>query len=766
LTEADRLTEFCPRRKAGTVMNLRAESLSAQDLALLEKSFITADLVEQAGIFRVDSQTGAELVGRNGSGDYSGLIFPFYWPGEESPREYRIRRDNPDLEQQPDGSVKEKGKYLSPPGRSSLLYFMPGIPASFLANPELPIVITEGEKKTLALYRLAFHERPSSAPRFLGIGLSGVWNWRGCVGKATDQHGVRRSVKGVIPDFDRITWEDRTVYIIFDANVTTNDSVEAARNNLAKELERRSAHVSYVTIPLGDQVNGVDDLLGAKGPDYVLGLIAGAQKAAVGSPIGRKSQATTLVELGNEADLFHTPDGEPYASIRLDEHVETWSLRSRGFRDWLIRQYYQQHRKTPSSQALQDALGVIQGQARYEGSTREVHTRIAEHEETIYLDLADEAWRVVRISADGWHVISADEAPIRFRRPRGLLALPEPVSGDLHMLRRFVNVTDEQWPLIVAWLVSSYRPNRPFPILALHGEQGSAKSTTARVIRALVDPNKAALRSEPRSEHELMIAATNSWLVLLDNVSRIPTWLSDALCRLSTGGGFAARELYQDSEEIIFDAMRPVLINGIEEVATRSDLLDRTLIVTLPSITDAERRPQDELLSEFTHAWPTILGALMNAVTCALGSVDDVHLDSLPRMADFAIWATAAEPALGLAQGEFMIAYVGNRESANDLALEAAILSAELISFIQSEQIWSGTTTDLLSALNSRVADSVQRQPSWPKSPRAIAGKLTRIAPNLRAAGINVQRGEGRKRREWTLEMSCNFASPSSQHLV
>lgn len=745
-------------------MHPRAQSLSAHDLGQLEKSFITTDVAEQAGLFRVDSQLGAELVGRNGSGDYSGLVFPIYWPGEEFPREYRLRRDNPDLEQQPDGSVKEKGKYLSPPGRGSLLYFMPGIPASFLANAELPIIITEGEKKTLALHRLAFHERPSGAPRFLGIGLSGVWNWRGCVGKATDQHGARRSVKGVIPDFDRITWEGRTVYVIFDANVTTNDSVEAARNNLAKELERRGALVSYVTIPLSDQVNGVDDLLGARGPDYVLGLIAGAQKAGVGSPVGRKSQATTLVEIGNGTHLFHTPDGEPYASIRRDEHVETWSLRSRGFRDWLIQQYYQQHRKTPASQALQDALGVIQGQARYEGSTREVHTRIAEHDKTIYLDLADDAWRVVRISADGWHVISAGEAPIRFRRPRGLLALPEPIPGDVHMLRRFVNVTDEQWSLIIAWLVNSYRPNRPFPILALHGEQGSAKSTTARIIRALIDPNKAALRSEPRSEHELMIAATNSWLILLDNVSRIPTWLSDALCRLSTGGGFAARELYQDSDEVIFDAMRPVLINGIEEVATRSDLLDRTLIITLPSIKDAERRAQGELLSEFTEAWPAILGAMMTAVTCALRNIDEVQLDSLPRMADFAIWVTAAEPALGLTQGEFMNAYVGNRQSANDLALEAAIMSAELISFIQDQKTWNGTTTELLDALNSRVADSVQRQPSWPKSPRAIGGKLTRIAPNLRAAGINVQRGEGRKRREWNLEIACNPVSPSSPH--
>ncbi|HEY5883053.1 MAG TPA: hypothetical protein VIT88_00115 [Pyrinomonadaceae bacterium] len=274
------------------------------------------------------------------------------------------------------------------------------------------------------------------------------------------------------------------------------------------QLTRRGANVSYVTIPPNDNVNGVDDLLGAKGPDYVLGLMAAAQKSDMASASGRKSQATILVELGGESDLFHTPEGEAYAAVEVDAHFETWLLRSRGFRDWLTQQYYLTNHKSPSSQALQDALGVLQGRARYDGCTRDVHTRIAHHEDAIYVDLGDEAWRVVKISAETWQVISSIQVPVRFRCPRGMLALPEPVrNGNLGVLRNFINVTDEQWPLIAAWLVACFRPNRPFPILALHGEQGSAKSTTARILRALIDPNKAALRSEPRNEHDLMIAA-------------------------------------------------------------------------------------------------------------------------------------------------------------------------------------------------------------------------------------------------------------------
>src|SRR5262245_28731589 len=204
------ITAALSRRTAGSTqgrckMHDETQALTAQDLAALEKCFISPQLAEQAGLFRVDSQTGGQLIGRNGSGDYSGIVFRYLWPGEAHPREYRLRLDHPDLEQQSDGSITEKGKYLSPPGRGNILYFVPGTKPSWLKDPSLPIIITEGEKKTIALYRLAFHD--SSSPRFLPIGLSGVWNWRGVVGKSTDARGERRKVKGVIADFDRIVWK-------------------------------------------------------------------------------------------------------------------------------------------------------------------------------------------------------------------------------------------------------------------------------------------------------------------------------------------------------------------------------------------------------------------------------------------------------------------------------------------------------------------------------------------------------------------------------
>lgn len=734
-SKAGRVAQLLHRLIPGRAMHPKAQSLSAQDLALLEKSFITPKLAEQAGLFRVDSQLGAELVGRKGNGDYSGIAFPYCWPGDDAPREYRLRRDHPDLEQQADGTIKEKAKYLSPPGRNNLLYFVTGTPASWLVDKTLPIVITEGEKKTMALYRLAFHNQPS--PRFLPIGLSGVWNWRGRIGKTTDAQGARRDVKGVIGDLDRIEWRERIVYIIFDANVATDESVKAARRGLAKELTRRKAEVRFVDLPSTPGVNGVDDLLGAESPDYVLGLIAGAQPSEAQAE--RKSQATKLVELASEVELFHTPDGEPYAGFEVNGHIETWPVKSRGFRDWLTRRLYETEHKAPAAQNLQDALNVLSSRARFDGQACEVHVRIAQYDGAIYVDLVDDAWGLVKVTAEGRLVIKSGDSPVRFRRTKGMLPLPQPApSVGLDVLRGLVNVSEGQWPLAIAWLVACYRPGKPFPVLALHGEQGSAKSTTARMLRWLVDPNKAALRSEPRDERDLMIAATNGWVVALDNLSRIPPSLSDSLCRLATGGGFGTRKLYENDEEILFDAMRPVLVNGIQELATRSDLLDRALVLTLPTIPDDKRRTEKELWSEFERERPAIFGGLLDAVSCALRNEGCVHFARLPRMADFAEWATAAEPALGLNEGEFMAAYLRNRESANDLALEAAPVSASIIEFVFSCEQWKGTASELLKELNSRTGDDVQHQRGWPKSAAAMGGALKRLAPNLRAAGVNL----------------------------
>jgi len=272
--------------------------------------------------------------------------------------------------------------------------------------------------------------------------------------------------------------------------------------------------------------------------------------------------------------------------------------------------------------------------------------------------------------------------------------------------------------------------------LVLHGEHGSAKSTTAEVLRALIDPNGAPMRAEPREPRDLAIAAANSWIIGLDNLSYIKPWLSDNLCRLATGGGFGTRELYSDDAEKLFYAQRPIVINGIQELATKPDLLDRAIVLYLPHIPDEDRRPKTEFLRQFEDSRPQIVGALLDGVAGALRNVGKVRIKRYPRNADFAVWCTAAEEALGWEAGAFMDAYTGNRADANSLALEASPLTAPVLTLLQNGA-WTGKATDLLKEL-TRVMPAGGLPQGWPKNGQTLSGKLRALTPNLRTMGIEV----------------------------
>ena len=301
------------------------------------------------------------------------------------------------------------------------------------------------------------------------------------------------------------------------------------------------------------------------------------------------------MELARDVECFHTPDGGPFARLERAGHHETWPLRSGVFRAWLAGAYYRANGGAAGGQAIRDALEVLAARAVFDGPETPVFVRVAGGGDSIYLDLGDPEWRAVRITAAGWEIVA--DPPVRFRRPKGLLRLPVPVrGGSVDQLRRFVNVRDDdqdnQWRLFVGCLVAAFRPNGPYPILALNGEHGSAKSTTAKIHRRLIDPNKSVTRAAPRDERDLAIAATNGAVISLDNLSAVTDWLSNTLCRVSTGLGFSTRTLYENDEETLFDACRPIVINGIGVLGTRSDLLDRTIELELPRIPDDRRQDQ------------------------------------------------------------------------------------------------------------------------------------------------------------------------------
>jgi hypothetical protein len=248
----------------------------------------------------------------------------------------------------------------------------------------------------------------------------------------------------------------------------------------------------------------------------------------------------------------------------------------------------------------------------------------------------------------------------------------------------------------------------------------------------------APVRALPRDERELFITASNGHVLAFDNLSGLPPWLSDTLCRLTSGGAFSTRRLFTDQDEILFAAARPVILNGIEDIITRPDLAGRAILLMLAPIPESKRRPEHALWREFELARPHILGALLDAAAHGLHMLPQVRLKRLPRMADFALWAAACESAFRPA-GTLEAAYSNNRRYAIENMVDADPVAALVRELMADRAQWTGSASELLLA-GTNVAGNpmIWNRSGWPKSPRALAGRLRRAQTFLRTLGIEI----------------------------
>lgn len=477
------------------------------------------------------------------------------------------------------------------------------------------------------------------------------------------------------------------------------------------------------------------------------------------------TQVEQLILLAGAADLFHDADREGYAEIPLGGHRETWPVMSRGFEQWLQWRFHQVLGGAPAREPLRRAIDQIKATAAFASPQRAVFTRIAAVDGAIYLDLADAACRVLRIDHWGWRIDPSP--PVRFRRARGLRPLPDPVrGGSIELLRPYLNVaSDDDFILAVSWLLAALRGVGPYPLLVLSGEQGTAKSSFTRLLRGLVDPSLAPLRTLPASARDLFVSAKNSHVQAFDNVSHLSPGLSDNLCGLATGSGFSVRKLFSDDEETIIDAARPIIINGIGAVVTRPDLADRALLLRLEPIAEASRLAERKLAAELEPLLPEIFGALLDGVVTGLRRLSGVELAAAPRMADFAEWATACETAFW-PEGAFMAAYAANRDRLIEETLEADPVACALLALLINSPAWSGTATELLGKLAAHAPDVTRRSRSWPKTAATLSMRLVRLKTFLRQRGVEVERdrvGHGGERMlHLSREVERTFQSPGT----
>ena len=401
----------------------------------------------------------------------------------------------------------------------------------------------------------------------------------------------------------------RFAYFLPEDLDTVWEQVEQTDNSFQQYLELHNFSREFLSQVPKDQAKAY-----LESKQEETGLKSGTIKdlleaaATEGEHTKKSTQAETLVNLAGDAEVFRDYDDTAYATFAVNSHKETWPVRSKGFRRWLVHKFYEQQGKPAGGQAFSDAIAQIEAKAHFRGSQKDVFTRIAFLDDRIFIDLCNNNWECVEITKSGYQVLP--EPPVKFRRSRGMKALPYPVKGSMTLLRSFLNVKgNSDWSLIMGWIIGAYSEG-PYPVLLLQGEQGTAKSTISKILKSIVDPSTSPLRTLPREVRDLMIAASNGWIVAFDNLSGMPIWMSDSICRLATGGGFSTRMLYENDEEMIFEAMRPVILNGIDDIATKHDLVDRAIIVNLEVIPEDKRKPEKEIWALFEESRPQILGGL------------------------------------------------------------------------------------------------------------------------------------------------------------
>lgn len=575
-----------------------------------------------------------------------------------------------------------------------------------LAAPDAVVYLVEGEK---------------DADRLASLGLVATTN-AGGAGKWKVSHS----------EFLR----GRSVVILPD-----NDTPGRAHAQQSlKNLRGIAADVRIVKLPGLPDKGDVSDWLDAGGT--VEELVDMHASAAPTAPAGeddddgegrKPSQTDLLVKFVKERfDLLHDKNGDTYAR---DRHTgEVRRMGARQFRDRVTAGFYEQTEVAVRDQAWREALGTLQAIARFEGDPQDVHIRIAGSSGRYWVDLCQPgSSRAVEIDTAGWRIV--ERAPVLFVRGEAMQPLPTPLQGgSIEPLWSIANVPEPQRLLVLAWLVDSIRPDTPYPGLELVGEQGSGKSTTAEALRRLIDPNGCNLRGAPKTVEDIFVAAGQNHLVAYENVSHLAGPMQDALAILSTGGGFAKRQLFTDSEEHVISVRRPWMVNGISVSVTQQDLVDRVISVECPVI--ATRQSSSQQWQAFERSLPGVLGALLDLAVGALRELPNVSLprEDRPRLVEFVLLGMALAKASGVHPGEFLEQFKATRAETVARTLDASPVAAAVLEFIEANAYGiEASVKDILTRLETYKPMGAE---AWPRTPKGLGDALRRASPALRQMGV------------------------------
>lgn len=529
---------------------------------------------------------------------------------------------------------------------------------------------------------------------------------------STQQEAVVKHIKLLLARTKQQDWESEAWEKIKDWNQKENSPIEE------KELRKLFEHVS------------------------------GLESKTRNEPDGELETLKSIVFSEENVEYFLDQLKEVYVSVKVDKFFETLRADSGKFKSWIIKKYNDLTEDIPKSGKLKLVLSLLKAKAVYGNKKYKLSIRSAFSEGNIWYDLVDDKWRAVKIDEAGWEIV--ETPPILFKRNiQNEQVVPEE-GGDIQDLLKFVNIKNTKQQLL--FLVSTimyFVPHIPRPIQVYFGAQGSAKSTASRIVKSLVDTSKVELLTLLNSTRELTQQLDQHYLLCFDNLAVLKTSTSDTLCRAVTGGGLSKRKLYTDSDNIIFEFKRAIIINGVNLVANKPDLLDRSLLFELGRIEEKDRRSEEDFWQEFNLIKPKMLGAIFDALSKALNILPTVKLDKAPRMADFSKWGCAIAESIGFTQEQFIEAYEENYGLLNRQAIDENSVASAIQILISSCNSWNGTSQRLLKDLRMTAEKEELDMKSFPKSASALSRKINEVRVNLLAEGIKIEKTG---QRDWSIE--------------
>ena len=535
----------------------------------------------------------------------------------------------------------------------------------------------------------------------------------------------------------------KKLYIFYDKD--KSGAGRKAATKLATRYVPEGVEIYLIEPPMGipSDSKGVDfnDVLLAQGKDAI---VAAYRKSA---PYGKNKErkdtiATQVIKLveDNVVEFF------------IDERDKSWAvtkegyfpIRSSKFKRLVNKWYFEAFQQGMSNDTWYNALPTIESKSEFGTKTKgkiKLSTRIADKDDKIYYQLGGN--KAVEVSKNGWEII---DEPVVFRSFAHQKRQINPKVSTINDIRRFLKYCnieeDDDKNLILIWLAVSFIPNIPRAMLVSHGSQGSGKSTFFELLKDIIDPSEAGILSKPRDKSELSQQLNHHYFTVYDNLSLLPDWMSDELCRAVTGSGNSKRQLYTDDEDIFYSYKRVIGLNGINVVATNPDVLDRSILIELQRITEDKRRTERVLKTEFENDKPYILGAIFTILSRAIKIKESIENQKkkllLPRMADFALWGYCVAEAMNIGGVRFLQAYQQNAKEKNYQVIEGNPVATAIIEFMNEKEEWKGTASELLESLNEQAVklklNTTTRD--WPKAANALSRRLNILKVNLQEVGI------------------------------